>query len=134
MTTRVSHDAATPELDTATTLAVERTRLAYERTLMAWVRTSVALISFGFSIYKFFQYLRETQPDVTYGRFSPREFAMLMMAAGIVTLGVAAVDHRRNMQQLSARFGAQPSSHAAILALLMCLIGVIGLIAVTLRW
>ena len=45
-------------LPDATKLAVERTRLAYERTLMAWVRTSTSLISFGFTIYKFFQYLR----------------------------------------------------------------------------
>ena len=35
-------------------LALDRTRLAYERTLMAWVRTATSLISFGFTIYKFF--------------------------------------------------------------------------------
>jgi putative membrane protein len=48
-------------LPDATQLAVERTTLAHERTLMAWVRTSVSLISFGFTIYKFFQYLRESE-------------------------------------------------------------------------
>jgi putative membrane protein len=36
-------------------LAFERTMLAYERTLMAWIRTAISLISFGFTIYKFFQ-------------------------------------------------------------------------------
>ena len=35
-------------------LAVDRTRLAHERTMMAWIRTGVSLISFGFTIYKFF--------------------------------------------------------------------------------
>ena len=49
----------TADLPNATQLAVERTRLAYERTLMAWVRTATSLISFGFTIYKFFQFLRE---------------------------------------------------------------------------
>jgi putative membrane protein len=39
----------------ATRLAVDRTRLAYERTLMAWIRTAISLITFGFTIYKFFQ-------------------------------------------------------------------------------
>ena len=38
-----------------TDLAFERTVLAHERTLMAWVRTAVSMISFGFTIYKFFQ-------------------------------------------------------------------------------
>ena len=45
----------TVALDSGTRLAVDRTRLAYERTLMAWVRTSISLITFGFTIYKFFQ-------------------------------------------------------------------------------
>ena len=43
-------------LDAGTRLAVDRTRLAYERTLMAWVRTATSLISFGFTIYKFFEF------------------------------------------------------------------------------
>ena len=46
-------------LDSGTRLAVERTRLAYERTLMAWVRTGTSLISFGFTIYKFFEFESE---------------------------------------------------------------------------
>jgi uncharacterized membrane protein YidH (DUF202 family) len=37
-------------------LAVDRTRLAYERTMMAWVRTATSMISFGFTIHKFFQF------------------------------------------------------------------------------
>jgi putative membrane protein len=40
----------------STELAVDRTWLAHERTLMAWVRTATSMISFGFTIYKFFQY------------------------------------------------------------------------------
>ena len=43
-------------------LALRRTFLAHERTLMAWIRTSVSLISFGFTIYKFFQYLAQEIP------------------------------------------------------------------------
>jgi putative membrane protein len=47
-------------LDVAILLAYDRTRLACERTMLACVRTATALISFGFSIYSFFQFqLRE---------------------------------------------------------------------------
>ena len=48
-----------PAITDATRLAVERTRLAHERTLMAWVRTATSLISFGFTLFKFFQYLHQ---------------------------------------------------------------------------
>ena len=58
---------AAASLDTSTKLAVERTRLAHERTLMAWVRTATSLISFGFTVYKFFDYLRESQGAATTG-------------------------------------------------------------------
>jgi len=43
-------------------LALERTFLAHERTLMAWVRTAASLITFGFTLFKFFEYLHEQQP------------------------------------------------------------------------
>jgi inner membrane protein YidH len=42
-------------------LSLRRTFMAQERTLMAWIRTSVCLISFGFSIYKFFDYLAKAE-------------------------------------------------------------------------
>ncbi len=42
-----------------TQMALQRTHLAYERTLMAWIRTSAALITAGFTLYKFFDYLIE---------------------------------------------------------------------------
>jgi len=46
---------AVATIDTGTRLAVDRTWLAHERTMLAWVRTAASLISFGFTIYKFFQ-------------------------------------------------------------------------------
>jgi uncharacterized membrane protein YidH (DUF202 family) len=65
-----------PSLSDAPKLAVDRTRLVHDQTLMAWVRTSTSLISFGFTIYKFFQYLRENEQgaanEVSIG---PRGFA-----------------------------------------------------------
>ena len=47
-----------------TDLAFERTVLAYERTLMAWIRTAISCISFGFTIYKFFQEWRKTDQPI----------------------------------------------------------------------
>ncbi len=48
---------------TSEDMARLRTSMASDRTLMAWVRTALSMISFGFTIYKFFQYLYESRPN-----------------------------------------------------------------------
>ena len=123
-----------PSLDTSTKLAIERTRLAHERTLMAWVRTATSLISFGFSIYKFFQYLRESQGAPTSGAIGPREFGGLMIGIGIAALILATIGHRRSMRTLRTDYGALiPYSLSTVVAGLIGGLGVILLVAVLLR-
>jgi putative membrane protein len=120
-------------LPDATRLALDRTRLAADRTLLAWVRTSTSLISFGFTIYKFFQYLRETEKVEPGGLLGPRGFALLMISIGVVVLAVATLQHRRDMQHLRAQFGQVPRSLATILAALITSLGILGLLAVVFR-
>jgi putative membrane protein len=128
--------AASPEQDlsTSTKLAIERTRLAHERTLMAWVRTATSLISFGFTVYKFFQYLRESQGAPTTGAIGPREFGGLMIAIGITSLILATIGHRRSMRALRDEYGALiPYSLSTVVAGLIGILGVLLLIAVVFR-
>ena len=49
--------------------------LRNERTRIAWVRTALSLISFGFVIAKFFQYLREKEGE-TATVLSPRAIGL----------------------------------------------------------
>ena len=63
-----------------TRLALERTAIAAKRTLMAWVRTSISMIGFGFSIYKFLQYLPGGSKAVR--MLSPPSAAQLRACAG----------------------------------------------------
>jgi putative membrane protein len=121
------------DLPDATRLALERTRLAYERTLMAWTRTATSLISFGFTIYKFFQYLREERQPVEAGFLGPRGFALLMIGIGLVALVFATVEHRQSMKALRAGYGPVPYSIAAVVAGLIALLGVAGLLSVLLQ-
>jgi len=120
------------DLPDATRLAVDRTRLAYERTLMAWTRTATSLISFGFTIYKFFQYLREER-QVAEGVLGPRGFALLMIGIGLAALVLATVEHRRNMKALRETYGPVPYSLAAVVAGFIAILGVAGLLIVLLR-
>ena len=121
------------DLPAATRLAVDRTRLAYERTLMAWTRTATSLISFGFTIYKFFQYLREERPVAETGLLGPRGFALLMIAIGLCALVFATVEHRQSLQMLRAEYGAVRYSLATLVAGLIGLLGIAGLLTVLLR-
>jgi len=120
-------------IDTGTRLAVDRTRLAYERTLMAWVRTATALISFGFTIYKFFEFEMAKQPLRANPLLGPRGFGLIMITIGLASLGLSTIEHRRSMKAMRAEFGNVPYSTAGIVAMLVSGMGLIALIVVSLR-
>ena len=120
-------------LDLGTRLAVDRTRLAHERTLMAWVRTATSLISFGFTIYKFFQLELKGQPAHAEPLIGARGFAMVMIAIGLIALGLSTLEHRRGMQAMREEFGQIPVSTAAIVAGLISLLGILAFVAVAVR-
>src|SRR5262245_9227777 len=130
-----------PTLDTvhanrrdATQLAVERTRLAYERTLMAWVRTATSLISFGFTIFKFFEFLHQDGKVEKPPQFlGARQFALLMIVIGLVGLVIATIQHERSMRMMRAEFGPLPISLAAIMATLIGILGLVGVFSVLFR-
>jgi putative membrane protein len=119
-------------IDASTKLAVERTRLAYERTLMAWVRTAISLITFGFTIYKFFQLERDGGLR-RHGVIGPTEFAMMMIIIGLLSLLMATVEHRRDLRALKAEYPDIPRSLARLLAALISMLGILALVAVILR-
>jgi putative membrane protein len=121
-------------LDTSTKLAVERTRLAYERTLMAWVRTGVSLISFGFTIYKFFEeFHKGEQIPRSSDLFGAREFGLVMISIGLLVVLLATIQHVRIMHKLRAQYVDVPYSLAALVALLVSVLGILALIAVFFR-
>jgi putative membrane protein len=122
---------ADQSLDTSTRLAVERTRLANERTLMAWIRTSTSLIAFGFTIFKFFQYLATEEHRHTV--VSPWVVGMAMILVGLTGLALAWVQHRQQMKVLQAQAGPMPYSVSGVMAGLIAVLGVIALVVVTMR-
>lgn len=118
---------------TSTELAIERTRLAHERTLMAWVRTATSLISFGFTIYKFFQFLDKEAPAAHSGLLGPRMFSLLMIGIGLVALALATIEHRRQVSALRVATAGGPYSLATVVAALIACLGVLGFVGVLFR-
>ena len=101
-------------LDNSTKLAYDRTRLAYERTLMAWVRTGTSLITFGFTIYKFFEeFHKAEQVAETGGPIGAREFGIIMISIGVVAVLLATIQHVIVMHKLRAQDPELPYSLAA---------------------
>src|SRR5262245_62189645 len=98
-------------------MAIERTRLAYERTLLAWIRTATGLITFGFTIYKFFHLQHaDRPPETSEWHVGSRPFGILMIVTGLLALLLATVEHARNMRALRAQYGPLPISLAGVMA------------------
>jgi len=123
---------AAAQHDPRVQLAFERTFLAYERTRIAWVRTALSLISFGFVIAKFFQYVRERQGE-TATVLSPRAIGLVMITIGLVGLILASWQERQAVKSLRERCPDLPRSVSGVMAMLIALFGVLALIGALLR-
>ncbi|HRI86522.1 MAG TPA: DUF202 domain-containing protein [Ignavibacteria bacterium] len=117
-----------------TNLAYERTALANDRTLMAWVRTATSLISFGFTIYKFFQELVKTDHiDVQHRLLSPRHVGMMLIIIGFLGLFLGLLQYRNDMKRLKVSSKDLPRSFTPLIAILILLLGLILFLAALLR-
>ena len=110
-----------PEL-TPNDLAFERTILGENRTLMAWIRTSISLISFGFTIYKFFHETAKVAHP--HKLFTARHVGMLMIGFGLLGLIWGMMDHIAMMKKLRKSYPPIERSRVSYLAILVLLFGV----------
>lgn len=123
---------AAVQLDTGTRLAYERTFLAHERSMMAWVRTALSLISFGFTIAKFFEFLQEKQ-GVHAPLMGANTVGIIMIAMGLVSMFLAAIHHRQAVEKLRERCPDLPVSPIGKLTLLIFALGILALVGAIIR-
>src|SRR5262245_42158074 len=82
-----------------TRLSFQRTRMSADRTLMSIIRTALSLIGFGFTIYQFFRYLRESvNPNIKHE--AARNFGFTLALLGVLLLTFGIVGHVRFMLEL----------------------------------
>jgi putative membrane protein len=125
-------DAAITKTDTATQLSLERTWMAHERTLMAWVRTAASQISFGFTIYKFFQ-LDNGHEAARKGLLTPRDFALMLVSVGLLSLVIATFQHRKDIRRIAPQMEVRQFSLAELISWLISIFGVLVLLAAIIR-
>ena len=130
MTEQTPRSAPAP--DDSTRLAFERTRNSYENTMMSWIRTATSLITFGFSIYKFFQIEAPSERQLHY-LIGPREFALALVSIGLFSLLLATVENRQNIRALGAQYAGKQRSLSVLVAALISILGVLALLAMIFR-
>jgi putative membrane protein len=125
-----SSSAPPATVNTSTELALDRTYLAHDRTLMAWTRTAASLISFGFTIYKFFDAENRGKQHHPLGYIT---FSLTMISIGLISLTLATYQHHRDTSELVHTYHLKRRSLATITAGLIALLGILGFLAVVLR-
>jgi putative membrane protein len=122
-------------------MSFQRTRLSADRTLMSVIRTSLSLIGFGFTIFQFFQKLRETG-TLTHAA-APRNFGLTLVILGVCMLVVGIVYHLRFMtglrtlrdelraSELIHGESEYPVSYTLIIAVLLLLFGLAAIMSMT---
>jgi putative membrane protein len=127
-------DRGTILAEERTDLGLRRTVMAAERTLMAWMRTSISMIGFGFTIYKFFQYLPE---EIAAGNIrspqAPRNLGLTLIALGTLALMAATWQHRMFLNEMGASKGRHLWSISFVVAILIILVGALTFYGVLLR-
>jgi putative membrane protein len=121
--------------DASTRFSFERTLLSHERTLMSWVRTATSLITFGFTIYKFFQLeLGGSARPRIHQVIGAREFAMIMIGTGLVALILATMQNWQYRQHLRKQHLKIPLSLTSVVGALVSFLGLLAMAATIFRW
>jgi len=127
-----------------TGMSFQRTRLSAERTLMSVIRTSLSLIGFGFTIFQFFNHLKETNVHLGSGQ-PARNFGVTLVFLGVGMLGIGIWYHIRFMlglreerdrltrEHLIHGESAYPVSMTLIVAGLLLLIGLFAILSMVFR-
>jgi len=96
--------------------------------MMSWIRTATSLITFGFSIYKFFQIEAPNHPQQN-RLIGPREFAFMLVSS----LLLATLEYRQDIRALREQYTGKRRSLAALVAALISILGILALIAMVFR-
>jgi putative membrane protein len=91
-----------------TNLAAFRTIMAADRSLMAWLRTGLSLIGFGFTIYKFLEYVAAQGTQMTFREAGPRDIGLFLLSLGTLSLVFAVIDYWKSLKKLSKEFDCSP--------------------------
>jgi len=121
-------------------MSFQRTRLSADRTLMSVIRTSLSLISFGFTIYQFFERMAQSN-TISAGTGQARRFGLSLVVLGLVMLLVGIgydIAFMSGLRSLRTQMAAEelihaesqfPRSYTLIVAFLLLAIGILAVMS-----
>ena len=124
-----------------TGMSFQRTRMSADRTLMSVMRTSLSLIGFGFTIFQFFEKLK--QGGELANAAAPRNFGTTLVLLGILMLIGGIIYHAQFMLGLRHERTAMtasglihgeshfPVSLTLITATLLLVVGIVAIVSMT---
>ena len=137
---RSNPDDISVELSSRRTgMSFQRTRMSADRTLMSVIRTSLSLIGFGFTIFQFFEKMK--QAGALAHAAAPRNFGVTLVALGILMLIGGIIYHLQFMVGLRNERAAMtaaglihgeshfPVSLTLITAVILLMIGVAAIVS-----
>ncbi len=136
-TGRLHSDISTELSSRRTGMSFQRTRMSADRTLMSVIRTSLSLIGFGFTIFQFFEKLRDA--GALKHAAAPRHFGIALVLLGIVMLIGGIIYHSQYMYGLREQRKAMAADgliHAesifpvSLTLITACLLLVLGVVAI----
>jgi putative membrane protein len=131
-----NNEAAAPRPGQGTMLTLDRNFMAAERTLMAWIRTSLSLISFGFTVGKFFDYLAAEKGKPIRGfiarMLGPDGIGIALVALGTFALLFALVDHRGTIKRLRGEGFQARRTPAIVVATILVVLGISAILSLAL--
>jgi len=92
------------------------------------------MIGFGFTIYKFFEYIGKAETAEGIAKpHAPRNLALALIFIGTLSLAVAILQYWQFLKSIGVRERGHLWSLSVIVALLMVLVGALAFISVLLR-
>jgi putative membrane protein len=122
-----------------TGMSFQRTRMSADRTLMSVMRTALSLIGFGFTIFQFFQKMRDAK--VLERVNAPRNFGISLVVIGIGMLVLGILYHiqfmtglRKTRVEMAAEGlihgeSVFPASLTLITAIVLLLVGIAAIVS-----
>jgi putative membrane protein len=95
--------------------------MGLERTLMAWIRTSLSLISFGFTIFKFLEAIKDKGGGGEMRQNAPRNLGLFLIFLGMGLLVLAIYQFQKAMATVQEYSPTKPQFSIS-------LIGAIGVL------
>jgi putative membrane protein len=103
-------------------LGVMRTMMAADRTLMAWIRTSLSMFTFGYTLYKVLQEIKEIG-QVEIHDAAPRNAGVLLTLAGTVALVLGILEYFATLRVLRRSYQFRRARPALIMSVAMAFAG-----------